>query len=331
MNKNASASQGSKTHLSAQPGERTITITRIFDAPRALVWEATTRPEHVRYWWGLKASQMRVCSMDFRVGGTWRFELAYKGSGAIDPFTGEYREIQPPERLVQTFRYDTPEFRRFVATETATYVEIDGGRRTQLTVVIEHETVAARDGHLQSGMEGGMNETHGRLDDLLAVLQRMRSKPAPQVGDEVVITRTFAAPRTLVFQCWTEAKHLARWWGPYHFDAPRCEIEARPGGNIHIDMRGPDGTAFPMTGTVHEVVPPARLVYTSRAYFEGSPEPQIEVLNTVVFTESAGQTTMVLTVKVLHASGIALPALSGMEEGWSQSLQKLGALVAERA
>jgi uncharacterized protein YndB with AHSA1/START domain len=331
MNKTAPAPTDSKTHLSAKPGERTITVTRIFDAPRALVWEATTRPEHVRYWWGLKASRLRLCQMDFRVGGTWRYELARKGSDAIDPFTGEYREIQPPERLVRTFRYDRPEFREFVATETATYVEIDGGRRTLLTVVIEHQTVAARDGHVQSGMEGGMNETHGRLDDLLAVLQRMRSKPAPKVGEDVVIVRTFAAPRALVFECWTDPKHLARWWGPYYFDAPRCEIDARPGGAIHIDMRGPDGTTFPMTGTVHEVVPRERLVYTSRAYFEGSAEPQIEVLNTVVFTESAGQTIMTLTVKVLHASGVALPALSGMEEGWSQSLQKLAELVAERA
>ena len=295
------------------------------------MWEATTRPEHVRYWWGLRASKMRVCNMDFRVGGTWRYELGYKGNDHVDPFTGEYKEIKAPERLVQTFRYDIPEFRHFVATETATFEETDGGTRTKLTVVIEHATVDARDGHLQSGMEGGMSETHDRLDELLGVLQRMRSKPAPKVGQEVVITRTFNAPRAVVFECWTNPKHLAAWWGPHQFDNPRCEIDARPGGHIHIDMRGPDGTTFPMQGTVHEVVPPERLVFTARAYFEGSKEPQIENLNTAVFTEEGSKTTLTLTVKVLLATGIALEALSGMEEGWSQSLQKLDDLVRERS
>jgi uncharacterized protein YndB with AHSA1/START domain len=272
---------------------------------------------------------MRVCQMDLRVGGTWRFEVAYPGRTQVDPFTGEYKEIRAPERLVQTFRYDTPEFRQFVATETATLVESDGGRRTQLTVVIAHDTVEARDGHLQSGMERGMNETHARLDELLGTLQRMRSKPAPKVGQEVVIVRTFDAPRALVFACWTEARHFAQWWGPHYFDCPRCEIDARPGGAIHVDMRGPDGTTFPMTGTVHEVVPPERLVFTARAYFDGSPEPQIENHNTVVLSERDGKTTLTLTVKVLFASGIAVDALSGMEEGWSQSLQKLADLVAQ--
>lgn len=330
MSKTATTPQGPKTHVTARPGERTITITRIFDAPRALVWEATTRPEHVRYWWGLRASRMRVCAMDFRVGGTWRYELGYQGSDRVDPFTGEYKEIKAPERLVQTFCYDTPEFRQFVATETATFEEIDGGTRTKLTIVIEHATVVARDGHLQSGMEGGMRETHERLDELLGVLQRIRSKPVPKVGQEVVITRTFNAPRALVFECWTNPKHLAAWWGPHQFDNPRCEIDARPGGLIHIDMRGPDGTTIPMGGTVQEIAPPERLVFTSRANFEGGTEPQIENLNTAVFTERDGKTTLTLTVKVLLAVGVAREALAGMEEGWSQSLQKLENLLAAR-
>src|ERR1700733_2730137 len=80
---------------------------------------------------------------------------------------------------------------------------------------------------------------------------------------EVTITRVFDAPRDLVFAAWTDAKHLAKWWGPHHFTNPVCELDVRVGGAIRIDMRGPQGTVYPMTGVFHEIVPPERLVFTS--------------------------------------------------------------------
>src|SRR5713226_3337591 len=85
----------------------------------------------------------------------------------------------------------------------------------------------------------------------------------------VVITRVFDAPRELVWKAWTDPKHLAQWWGPKAFTNPTVEVDARPGGKIWIVMRGPKDTAFdndfPMSGTVHEVVPPERLVFTAIA------------------------------------------------------------------
>ena len=82
---------------------------------------------------------------------------------------------------------------------------------------------------------------------------------------ELTITRVLDAPRSLVFRMWTEAEHMARWWGPKGFTNPVCEVDARPGGAIRIHMRGPDGTIYPMTGTFEEIVPPHRLVFTSVA------------------------------------------------------------------
>lgn len=150
------------------PSDTEIRVTRLFRHPRGLVWAATTRPEHVASWWGPRGYTLTRCEMDFRVGGTWRFVLR-RPDGAEDPFCGEYQEIVPTERLVQTFVYDVPVIRDHPATETATYEERDGG--TLLTVTIAHASKEARDGHLQSGMEPGMSESHDRLAELLATLE----------------------------------------------------------------------------------------------------------------------------------------------------------------
>ena len=79
----------------------------------------------------------------------------------------------------------------------------------------------------------------------------------------VLITRIFDAPREMVFRAWTDQKHLAAWWGPDGFTAPVCEIEARPGGAVRIDMRGPDGTVHANRGVVREIVPPERFAFTA--------------------------------------------------------------------
>jgi uncharacterized protein YndB with AHSA1/START domain len=143
------------------------------------------------------------------------------------------------------------------------------------------------------------------------------------VGSEVVLRRVFDAPRELVFRAWTEAEHLARWWGPEGFTNPVCELDARPGGAIRIDMTAPDGSVFPMGGEVKEVTPPSRFVFTSTAFDGG-----LENLNTVTFDEEGSKTHVTITALIVEASPEYLEALSGMEEGWSQSLDRLAALLA---
>src|SRR5229473_4268217 len=104
------------------------------------------------------------------------------------------------------------------------------------------------------------------------------NKKAEQLPSrELVITRTFDAPRDLVFKMWTDAKHMAQWWGPHGFTNPVCELDVRPGGAIRIDMRGPDATVYPMTGVYQEIVEPERIVFTSAALDEKG-HPMFEVL-----------------------------------------------------
>ncbi len=121
---------------------------------------------------------------------------------------------------------------------------------------------------------------------------------------------------------------MAQWWGPHGFTNPVCELDVRPGGAIRIDMRGPDGTLYPMTGLYREIVEPDRLVFTSAALDERG-EPLFEVLTTVTFAEQGEQTIQTLRARVARTTARAAPYLEGMEAGWTQSLQRLEAQVAK--
>jgi uncharacterized protein YndB with AHSA1/START domain len=155
-------------------------------------------------------------------------------------------------------------------------------------------------------------------------------QPSPtQPADRVmVLTRTFDAPRARVFRAWLDPQQLARWWSPKGFTNPVCEVDARPGGAIFILMRAPDGTDLPMKGVFHEIVEPERLVLTTTALEDADGNPQIEVHNTVTFADDGAKTTLTLRSLIVKAGPEAETALAGMTEGWSQSLDKLAALVA---
>ncbi|MDB6123454.1 MAG: hypothetical protein JWQ71_2447 [Pedosphaera sp.] len=142
------------------------------------------------------------------------------------------------------------------------------------------------------------------------------------VERESTYTRIFNAPRHLVFKAWTDPKHVAQWWGPRGFTNPVCELDVRPGGAIRIDMRGPDGTVYPMTGIFKEIVEPERLVFTSSA-LDAAGNPLFEVLITVTFVEQAGKTLQTLRAQVSKIKPGAAQHLAGMDEGWSQSLERL--------
>ena len=139
---------------------------------------------------------------------------------------------------------------------------------------------------------------------------------------ELVITRIFDAPRSLVFKAWTDPEHLAQWWGPKGFTAPVCEIDARVGGAIRIHMRSPDGAVYPMKGEIREIVAPERLVFTNIAVDEAG-NHIIEGLTTVTFAEEGGKTRLNLHTRGTAVVEIAVAFLQGMEQGWSQSLEKL--------
>jgi uncharacterized protein YndB with AHSA1/START domain len=148
-------------------------------------------------------------------------------------------------------------------------------------------------------------------------------------GHEFVLTRTFDAPRDLVFKAWTEPQHLARWWGPKGFTNPLCEWDAQAGGKIFDVMRGPDGTEYPMGGEFREIDPPGRLVFMCGPLDEKG-KFIFEFLHTATFAERAGKTEMTLHSKVLRATPGADRYIRGFEMGMSLSLDRLTELLGQK-
>jgi uncharacterized protein YndB with AHSA1/START domain len=147
------------------PSDLEIQLVREFEAPARLVFEASTKPEYVKQWWGPHGTSLSVCEIDFRVGGEWRYVVRNQ-DGSEAPFRGVYREIVAPKRVSYTWIYDVPPFDQFEAIETVVLEERGG--RTIATTTVLHQTKEARDGHVQSGMERGARETLDRLEALLA-------------------------------------------------------------------------------------------------------------------------------------------------------------------
>lgn len=153
------------------PSDTEIVLTRDFDAPREMVFDAFTRPEHLKEWWGLRNSTLSVCEVDLRVGGAWRF-VTRGPKGHENPFKGEYREINRPERLVYTLIYDVDVARDSPGLVVDDFAE-KGARKTTLVETMRFPSLEERDGVLNSGMLKGAAETFERLDELLV---RLRAK-----------------------------------------------------------------------------------------------------------------------------------------------------------
>ena len=164
-----STAANSGTFTVTTPSDREIRMTRLFDAPRALVFEAMTRPEHIRNWWGNLGPgySVPVCEVDLRIGGKWRFvNRTPKGEEAA--FYGEYREIDPPGRVVFTEIFEA--FPDTVSTVTALLSEEQG--KTRLTATVEYPSREVRDMVRSSGMERGAALSYDRLEDVARSLPR---------------------------------------------------------------------------------------------------------------------------------------------------------------
>ena len=158
----AVGARNSDTFKVSTPAERTIVLTRVFDAPRHLVFEAMTRREHIRRWWGQlgEGYSVPVCDVDLRVGGAWRFVNQHPKGQA--EFYGVYREIAPPEKLVFTEIYAPfPDGESVVST---VFTEEDG--KTRITGTCTYPSNEVRDFVLQTGMEKGAALSYDRLEDV---------------------------------------------------------------------------------------------------------------------------------------------------------------------
>jgi uncharacterized protein YndB with AHSA1/START domain len=157
----------SKNNLVVDRDQRAVTMSRVFDAPRALVWKVYTDPALVPQWWGLRNTTTIVDKMEVKAGGAWRY-IQKDAEGNEYAFNGVYKEVHAPERLAYTFEFEP--MAGHICTDTLTFAEQPDGK-TLVTARTTFDTLEDLEGMVQSGMEGGAVETWDRLEELLATLR----------------------------------------------------------------------------------------------------------------------------------------------------------------
>jgi uncharacterized protein YndB with AHSA1/START domain len=301
--------------------DRELIFTRVFDAPRELVFKAWTDPRHLVQWWGPSGFTTSVYEMDVRPGGVWR--LTMHGPDGVDYKNRMvFLEVVKPERLV--YKHEPEEGSEPVTFET-TVTFAKEGAKTKVTMRMLFPSLAEREFVVKK--HGAIEGAKQHLGKLAEYLQKMAPGADTQIP-ELVITRVFDAPSELVFKAWTQPERLKRWWGPNGFTNAVCEIDPRPGGTVRIHMRAPDGTVYPNQGVVQEIVPPERLVL-AMGVADSQGNIILEGVSTVTLSEQGGKTTLTLRARITKSiTEVAAMHIAGMEQGWSQSLDHLAAELA---
>lgn len=309
-------------------GDREIRMTRTFDAPRERVFDAWTRPELLKRWYGPRGWSLVVCEIDLRVGGAFRF-VTRKPDGREVGQRGTYREVLRPERIVHTESWDDWDPGEVLVTVAFD----DGGATTTLTSTMRFPSQQVRDELLRSGLADGFGESCGELDALLTTL-----------GDggagelDLVVTRTFEAAPEDVWRAWSEPAAVMKWWGPTGFTCPRADMDFREGGTSLVCMRAPDalgGREMYNTWSYERLVPHERIELVLRftdehgvAFdpaqlgLEGVPESVPHVITITAKGDRATELT------VIERGYRSRDALELSERGLVQCLDKMAAALA---
>ncbi len=291
-----------RTRKSPTDEARQISISRVLNAPRELVFKAWTDPHHVVSWWGPRGFTTTVYEMEVKPGGRWRHVM--HGPDGVDyPNLIVYSEIAAPERLVYMHGSGADDDPGFEVT--VTFAEAPGNR-TSLTMCMVFPTAEARNFVVEkhNAIEGG-NQTLDRLAEKMFAMEQEALTPAKP--PEVTLRRTFNAPRELVFKAWTQAEHLAKWFGPVGFQVGVKTLDLRPGGVFHYYMDAPDGKSPRIWGRFdyQRIVSPELIEFLNSFSDEAggltrhpaSPTWPMQLQNTLTFAvheDGAGKTLLTM-------------------------------------
>lgn len=180
----ATNEQSTKRMKVTTPSDREIRTERVFAAPRGRVWRAFTDPDLVARWWG-RGNELVIERWEFERGGHWRF--VEHGPDGVHGFEGRIREIVPEERISETFEWDG--MPGYVAVDTVTLEDVDGERTRVVSTSLFH-TTEERDGMLNAGMEGGLEQSYAALDRLLDEESAFLAPPARHAGDSAGVAHS---------------------------------------------------------------------------------------------------------------------------------------------
>ncbi len=308
----------------SKPAGRELVISRVFDAPRELVWRAWTEPEHFKKWWGPKHFTCPVSTIDLRVGGSYLWCMR-SPQGQDFYNTGVYREIVPMSRLVYTQSFADALGNAVAASHYG--LPGDWPPEVLVTVTFEADGARTRVTWREAGIPAAMSDMaeagcKQSLDKLAESLEASLIVTLPS-DREIVMTRVFDAPRRLVFEAHTKPEHVKRWWGPRRLTMVVCEMDFRPGGAWRFVHRGPDGQEYGFRGVYREIVAPERIVQT----FEFDGMPGHGSLETLTLVEKHGKTT--LTARSVFQSVEDRDGMlkSGMEAGARETMDRLAELL----
>lgn len=316
----------------ANTADRELVITRTLAAPRELVWEAMTKPQHLVNWWGPRGFSTTIEKMDVRVGGTWK-QVMQGPDGVNYPNEHIFTEIVKPERIVfaQSGRRDGGPGTSFVATWAFEAVETG---KTKVTIRMVFASPSERDFVVKEfGAIEGAKQTLERYDEQVA---RMMVKP-------FTISREFDAPRDLVWEAWTNREHLMKWFGPRGCTIITANLDFRHGGSFHYCMATSDGNRMWGKFVYREIVPPRKIVLVNSFSDEaggltrhpGSATWPLEMLHTTTLTERDGKTTMTIEWVPINATETERQTFDSMhgsmQQGWTGTFQQLEEYLAKVA
>jgi uncharacterized protein YndB with AHSA1/START domain len=307
----------SAAEATVKPGEKEITITRVFDAPVERVWDAFAELDQIVKWWGPTGFTNETEKREFKEGGVWKHVMVGPdGARYINKCT--YKKILKHQlvELVNGGGREGDDESRGVSFNASWKFESLGADKTRITLRSVFGSPEERDRVIKDfgAVEGG-KQTLGRLAEFIA---------APAWVLE--ISRVVNAPRARVWEAWTTPDQMKEWFAPKPFQLVIKSMDLKPGGKFSMAMRGPDGSEFPFSGTYREIVPPSKLVWTGE--FTGDPVDSMRT--TIVFAEEGGktkvsarQTFAVMTPTVKHAT-------AGAQAGWTMTLDQLAAFCEKR-
>ncbi len=316
---------------SSPTADREITASRLYDAPRELVWKLWTDPQHLSEWWGPRGFVTTTFKMDLRPGGVWRFVM--HGPDGVDYQNKiTYVEVDEPKRLVYKHGGDK-ETEPVNFEVTATFDDENG--KTRLNMRMLFPSAAAKDFTVEKyGAVEGHNQTLTRLTEELAKVE---------AGDHAfIISRVLDAPRDLVWKAWTERDRMMEWFGPKGLAMTKAELDFRPGGIFHYCLQTPDGKEMWGKWTFREIVPPQRIVLVNAfsdkdgnlSRHPMAPTWPREMLTTTTFAEHEGKTTVTIHWTSLNATDEERQTFNnsrqGMTAGWTGTFEQLEAYLAKQ-
>jgi uncharacterized protein YndB with AHSA1/START domain len=283
--------------------EREITITRLVNAPRELVFEVFTKPEHIKNWWGPNGFTNTIFQMDVKPGGVWDFVM-HGPDGKDYKNKSIYKEIVKPERIVFD-HISGPTFQMSIHFEAQ-------GNKTLISIQMLFESAEQVQKVIQEfGAVEGLKQNMDKLEDYMA---------KSIAGRALTISRLLNAPRELVYEAWTKAEHIINWWGPNGFTNTIHEMNVKPGGMWRYIMHGPDGTDYPNRITFLEVIKPERLTYWHGSDEDNDPN---NFFVAVTFEAQGNKTNLTMYSVFSSAEALAEVKKFGAIEGGKQTLNKL--------